>query len=299
MQIGSGEHTYVWHDHWAALPETESVQHNGRTHGSAVTRDGHVVVFLQADPGFLVYDKAGQLKASWGNTFSGAHGLTMVAEADGHMFWVTDQVSHEVLKTTLDGAILQSIPAPPIDGNYIPTWVAVNPANGDVWVADGYGSSLVHRYDREGEYQSTLDGEEGAGRFKCPHGIAFSPEGELWIADRGNHRITVYDGEGNYLRSNDDVTHSPCMFAFHDGLVYLPELFACVKIIDQDFNLVANLGDNKPVCDVAGWPNLAGTDHVMPGKFNSPHGLAVDPTSGDIYVCEWIVGGRVTKLEKA
>lgn len=298
MQIGTGEHQYIWHDHWAKLPDTDSVKENGRTHGLAVTRDGHIVVYLQADPGFLVYDRDGNVKASWGDRFGGAHGLTMVAENDRDVFWLTDQNSAEVVKVTLDGQTLQNISAPPVEGKYVPTWVAVNPNNGDVWVADGYGSSLVHRYSKDGEYQSTLNGEEGAGRFKCPHGIAFSPEGELWIADRGNQRITVYDGDGNHLRSNTGNTHSPCMFEFHDGLVYLPELYGGVKIVDRDFNVVANLGDNYAVCGVEGWPNLAGTEHVQPGKFNSPHGLTVDPKTGDIYVGEWIIGGRVTKLEK-
>ena len=300
MRIGSGDYQYDWIDDWARIPATAGGKANGRTHGVVVSDTGLIYVFNQADPAVLAFDPTGSLKDRWGDRFSGAHGMTLVVEGEDEYLWLTDQTSHEVVKTTLDGETVQSIQRPgnlAADAKYVPTWVAVNPANGDIWVADGYGSSLVHRYNKAGDYQSTLTGEEGAGRFKCPHGIMFDEAGELWIADRGNHRLTVYSGEGKYLRSSDTVTHSPCGFAFRDGVAYIPELGAGVKLVDRDFNLLANLGDNQPVTKVEGWPNLAGTSHVKPGHFNSPHGIAVDE-DGNIYVVEWIIGGRITKLQR-
>ncbi len=300
MQIGNGEHVYEWNDQWTRIPDTVSGKANGRTHGVVVSKTGDILVFNQADPGVLVFDADGGLKNAWGDRFGGAHGMTLIEEDGAERLWLTDQNSKEVVKTTLEGETIQTLDAPPsevcVDNKYVPTWVAIGP-DGDILVADGYGSSLVHRYDPGGAYQSTLNGEEGAGRFRCPHGLMFSPEGELYIADRGNHRVTVYDADGGYLRHNDDATHSPCGFVFHNGLTYLPELFAGVKALDKDFNVVANLGDNFNVKDVEGWPNLAETEHVQPGRFNSPHGIAVAP-NGDIYVVEWIIGGRITKLAK-
>lgn len=312
MRIGTGMHQYEWHEHWARVVDNPSGRENGRTHGVAVTAAGDVVVFAQANPGVLIFDAdTGTLKQSWGDRFGGAHGLTLVHEDGQDYLWLADEKSTEVCKTTLDGRTLQTIPRPAHNayatGKYIPTWVAVNPANGDIWVADGYGSSLVHRHSREGAYVATLDGSEGAGRFNCPHGIAFHPQThELWVADRGNHRLTVYDGDGRHLRHRDDVCHSPCMFSFEpgSGLVLIPELFTGVKLLDAgSMDCVAELGAGVEV-GVAysgkfrsprGWPNLAGTTHVQPGHFNSPHGACLTP-GGDIFVAEWIVGGRLTRL---
>jgi len=86
--------------------------------------------------------------------------------------------------------------------------VAVNEArhggNGDVWVADGYGSSKVTRYDAAGNWLATLDGTEGRWPVQLPHGIWFDSRKrplELYVADRGNHRVQVYSADGTYLRT--------------------------------------------------------------------------------------------------
>ena len=75
--------------------------------------------------------------------------------------------------------------------------------NGDIWVADGYGQYLVHRYSADGTYIQTLSGEEGAGRFNCPHAVFIDrrhAQPEVWVADRGNGRIQVYSLDGSFLR---------------------------------------------------------------------------------------------------
>lgn len=314
MQIGVGEFTYEWIDNWARIPDTESRRENGRTHGVVVSEAGDVYVFNQANPGVLVFDQAGKLKSSWGDRFSGAHGMTLVKEGDAEYLWLADQNSAEVVKTTLDGKTVQTLPKPDHDayrdgGPYIPTWVAVNEerhgGNGDVWVADGYGCSLVHRFDKQGNYVATISGQKGeAGRFACPHGIAFDHrrgQPELYVADRGNQRIQVFDAEGNYRRTVGARTlHSPCMFDFLGDLCLVPQLFGRVDVLDKDDRVVAMLGDNGFATTLPGWPNHNTTGHperIQPGKFNSPHGACFAP-NGDIYVVEWIIGGRITKLRK-
>ncbi|MEM7625525.1 MAG: hypothetical protein AAF333_07855 [Planctomycetota bacterium] len=303
-QIGSGEFTYRWHEDWAKIPDTPPGRNNGRTHGVGVLDDGRVVVFAQTVPGVLFYNAQGQLMDSWGDRFTGAHGLEIVKEDGIEYFWLVDQNSCEVCKTTVDGELVLRL-SPPTDenmfnGRYMPTWAAVNPANGDIWVADGYGGSGVYRHASDGTYLGRLTGEEGAGEFKCSHGLKFGPDGNLYIADRGNHRVTVYDGEGRYLRHNDDATHSPCGFDFFDGLILVPELFTGVKLLSHDLDVVAELGaspDVTPDTKPEGWPQVDRAALIKPGRFNSPHGACFGP-NGDIYVVEWIVGGRITKLEK-
>ena len=305
LTIAAGADTYTWMDAWASLPTPAKGADNKRTHGIAClpsTRE--VVVFHQADPGVLVYSPAGTLVRAWGE-FLGAHGLTLVVEGGKEYLWLTDQHSAAVVKADSTGKVVQRIERPThpdyAPGKpYVPTWVAVHAGSGDIWVADGYGQSNVHRYDKGGAWKAMIDGTEpGAlGRFKCPHGIGINPKGELVIADRGNQRLQIYDADGRFLRGVEGVYHSPCSFDFLGDLMLVPELGSGVKLVRGDREVIADLGDNPGIRNVQGWPNLAGTDHVRPGRFNSPHGACFTP-DGDILVAEWILGGRVTRLARS
>jgi sugar lactone lactonase YvrE len=235
--------------------------------------------------------------------------MTIVREGEHDYLWLTDQGTAEVVKTTLDGDVVLTLRQPehPVYASgkrFVPTWVAVNEerfdGNGDVWVTDGYGSSYIHRYDRNGAYQQSINGTEGrAGAFACPHGIRFDHrhgQPELYIADRSNRRIQVYDQAGKYLRHfGQDFLHSPCMFD-HDGEhLLVPELFGRLAVLDRDDKLVGYLGSNDGIEKAQGWPDQR--QHVQPGKFNSPHAMTAD-AQGNLYVVEWITGGRITKLAK-
>lgn len=311
LTTGLGELRYEWIDNWARIPDTQSHRDNGRTHAIVVTKAGDVMVFCQADPAVIVFDADGKQKSTWGDRFAGAHGMTLVEEDGTEYLWLTDQHSGEVVKTTLDGESVQKIEQPDVSHyklgtRYSPTWVAVNEprhgGNGDIWVTDGYGASLVHRYDKAGSYIGSISGEKGAGRFACPHGIAFRFDGdepELYVADRSNQRVQVFDGQGTFKRVIGAKTlHSPCIFAFHDGLTLVPELSARVDLLNSDDELVSILGDNGGASVTPGWPNHNVTgkpELIQPGRFNSPHGATFDH-AGNIYVVEWIIGGRITKL---
>jgi hypothetical protein len=294
---------YLWHENWASVPGLPSFERERRTHGVAVARSGRVYVFHQAVPAMLVYGADGCLVDCWGD-YPGAHGLTLVEEDGEEFLWLTDQKSVVVEKTTLDGRVVGRIEAPSYADRerYIPTWVAVNErchgGNGDIWIADGYGSSRVTKYDGAGNHLSTLDGATGAGRFLCPHGIWFDSRkrpAELYIADRGNHRVQVYDAEGNYQRSfGEDFLTSPDGFASDGNLLILPELRGRITILDANDHLICHLGRNEKSCDDPLWPDAT---PLWPGRFNSPHGAASD-TAGNIFVVEWRAGGRILKLEK-
>lgn len=303
LTVQDRQHAYTWLDQWATIPDSPSARNNGRTHAVAVLDDGRVVVFNQAVPGVLFYDANGKLVDSWGDRFTGAHGLSVTRRHGKQQLWLTDQSSCEVCRVDLQGNLQQRLAPPPVDvrpnGKYTPTWAVENEQNGDIWVADGYGGSAVYRYAADGTYLAKLTGEEGAGRFACPHGIAIGPDNNLYIADRGNHRIAVYDLQGKFIKNRDDVTHTPCCFDFNQGLILVPELRSGFKLLDADLNVVANIGEDPRIINdeqrPKTWPNLAGTGHVKPGFFNSPHGGCFAP-NGDVYIVEWILGGRITKL---
>lgn len=312
MEIGIGDYRYEWIDEWAKVPDTESHRTNGRTHGVVASKDGSIYVFTQGNPGVLVFDADGKMISSWGDRFAGAHGMTLVEEDGIEYLWLADEKSKEVVKTTLTGETVMNLPMPEHDayadgGPYIPTWVAVHEerhgGNGDIWIADGYGMSLIHRHNKAGEYLGSVSGEKAVGRFACPHGIAFdyrSGNPELWVADRGNERVQVLDPEGNLIRQVGAKTlHSPCMFDFYENLCLCPELLARVDLLDEYDRVVAMLGDNGNILSgTPGWPNHDKQGElIQPGKFNSPHGGCFGP-NGDIYIVEWIIGGRITKLKK-
>jgi hypothetical protein len=223
----------------------------------------------------------------------------------------------QVVKFDMSGSEVARLPRPPHpaykNGRYAPTSVAVdevrNGGSGDIWVADGYGESLVHRYRHDGSYVSSLDGDEGAGRFNCPHAVFVDrrhAEHELLVADRGNGRIQVYGLDGRFLRVvGEPFLDSPSAFAANGGNLVVAELHARLAILGPEDQLVCYLGENGEVCQRPGWPNaLDELEHpvrapdLRNGHFNSPHGLAVD-AEGRLYVAEWLIGGRMIKLTPA
>lgn len=305
MPLDTPVPTYRWHEDWISVPPGHAATPNGRTHGVAIDSKGNMYVFHQAAPAMLVYDQVGKLLNSWGD-YPGAHGLTLVEEGEDEFLWLTDQDKAAVEKTTLSGKICQSIKPPyyAIQEKYIPTWVSVNEirhgGNGDIWVADGYGSGRVNRYNAAGDFIASLDGSDGAGRFNCPHGIWFDRRKrpmELYVADRGSRRAQVFDSEGRFLRSfGETFFTSPDCFALDGDAVVIPELLGRVTVVDADDRLLYHLGESENAGKAKDprWPN---DNTIVPGRFNSPHGAAVD-TFGNIFVVEWRIGGRVIKLER-
>jgi hypothetical protein len=307
IRVGSGEHTFEWVDNWALVPETPESRADGRTHGVVVTRDGRVIVFHVGNPAVLIFDSRGPLVDAWGDRFPGAHGLTLVEERGIEYLWLTDFKTGEVVKTNIGGETVLSLPFPNLKGyddpKYAPTWVTVFEerfgGNGDIWVADGYGAAYVHRYDRSGNYLSSIDGTAGAGRFRHPHGLyvdARKAEPELYIADRMNRRIQVYDLDGQFKRLVPDaIDTSACAFIPYGEFTLIPEApyRARLTMLDPDDRVVATLGQNDEICGRPGFPNDRAL--VDAGRFVTPHSAASD-AAGNVYVVEWITGGRITKL---
>ncbi|MDI1289833.1 MAG: hypothetical protein PSX37_07805 [bacterium] len=279
----------------------------------------------------LVLTPGGRLDKRFDIDVTAAHGLT-VDGGDNDVLWVADNgqvplprndgtyltepspgsVTGAVVKYSLDGEELLRLPTPPLDvyatGDYSPTHVAVDSTraggSGDIWVADGYGQSLVHRYAREGSYLGTISGDEGAGRFSRPHAVVVDRrrgEPELYVADRSNARLQVYDLEGTFLRVVADLI-SPGGFAVIGENMYVAELDARICVLDRDDQIIGTVsGSGDPSRDRPGWPNRhdAHGRIVRPdlrdGQFSTPHGIVAGP-DGCLYVTEWLVGGRMIRL---
>ena len=275
MLIGTGEQRYRWMDGWGDVPQKDRGIAGWAHHGMAVTGDGHVIVCHPSDPTVLVFDGEGNLLRSWETDLTEAHGITLGKDGADECLWIADngrkrreeygyqypdtggRVVGRVVKCTLEGRTLMDLEPPPIpvyrDGDYMPTSVAVNEegagGSGDIWVADGYGQSYVHRYTRSGEYVGSINGEEGrAGRFICPHSIWIDrrkSEPELYVADRTNGRVQIYDLDGGFKRAfGSDFLTSPSGFAAQGELLIIAELRARLALVDIRDRLVGYLGDN-------------------------------------------------------
>ena len=147
-------------------------------------------------------------------------------------------VRGQALRIARNGQVLDRLPPPPAlgDGPFSPTSIAVDSASsgggGTVWVADGYGQSLVHRYDREGLYLGVIDGTEGAGRFDTPHGLLIDRRRDpvrLLISDRGNGRICTYTMSGQFLGTiGSGILLRPCGMALSGDVLLVADLDGCV-----------------------------------------------------------------------
>lgn len=315
MQIGDGKHRYQFIDHWAKIPDTEGARTGWAHHGIVVSETGCIISFHQSDPTVLVFDPAGDLLRSWNTTIKNAHGMDIVKEDGIEYLWMADNETGAVVKSTLDGEVVMSIEKPDLEvyrsGKYSPTGTAIyeenHGGNGDIWIADGYGESQIHRYNKSGDYINSINGEETTGgSFNTPHAIYIDtrkPEHELYIADRSNGQIQVYDLQGRFKRAfgtgpGSDWLHSPSAFAIHGDYMLVVELRGSrITILDLQDNLVGYLGENTGAHQLLdNWPNVS-RKTLTEGKFNSPHGIATDP-SGNIYIAEWLIGGRTVKLAK-
>jgi DNA-binding beta-propeller fold protein YncE len=215
-QIDGQPNPYTTLEKWGQLPE-------GRPWGSTsaidVAPNGHIWVAERcgantcADsdlPPVLEFDPTGKLMRSFGSgMFIFPHGLHV--DTDGNV-WVTDAQGrngkgHQVIKFSPDGKVLLTLGKAGVAGAGLdefnqPSDVAVAP-NGDIFVADGHdsGSNMrIVRFAKDGKFLKTW-GKPGSapGELNVPHGLAFDSKGRLFVADRANNRLQIFDQNGAFL----------------------------------------------------------------------------------------------------
>jgi hypothetical protein len=217
-----------------------------------------------------------------------------------------------VTAVTGDGTVARTLPIPRHDlygeKPYRPTSVALErlgDAESPIWVADGYGASLVHRFTADGTPDLTLDGSPVIGRFDCPHAVEIDrrgPEPTLLVADRGNAVIHRFALDGRHLATlGPEGFTTPSAFAIAGDVLVVAELRGRLAVLDPEGRLMGHLGDGSAHVDEDGWPNQREGDRTRrraplePGRFIAPHGItALD--DGRVLVGEWVIGGRLVRL---
>jgi hypothetical protein len=175
-------------------------------------------------------------------------------------------------------------------------------ANGDFYVADGYGSYYIHRYDQTGTWQNCLGGPgAGEGSFDTPHGLWIDarPGGErrLVVADRAHHTLQYLTLEGEHTKTVGGFG-LPANIDTRGELMLVPELLGRVSILDRNDEVVAQLGDDSQrIRSDDKFAIRRDERQWRPGKFVHPHDACFDH-EGNIFVAEWVATGRVSKLSR-
>jgi hypothetical protein len=323
--VGEGDHRYeVLHD-WARLPDSYTWQ---TTHNVAVDRQGLVYVIhegreeLRDHPAIFVFDPDGKFIRAFGKQFQGGgHGLEVVTEGSQQYLYVTGyQQLKNFAKLTLTGELVWERRAPMESGLYpageaaepkkvwgrdrfMPTNYAFLP-DGGFFLADGYGSYRIHRYDRHGNWVSMFGGVgKGPGEFNTPHGICLDArpgrEPQVLVADRANARLQWFTLDGQHRKTLDGFI-LPANFDIHRDLLLVPDLSARITLLNGADEVVAQLGEDPAWREQVlkdGMKLRREPDQWVAGKFLHPHDACFD-AQGNILVAEWVQTGRITKLRR-
>jgi DNA-binding beta-propeller fold protein YncE len=271
--------SYKADPNWPTLPAGWTFD---ETPGVAVDKREHVFVFHRGPHSIMEFDKEGTLVRTWGDgVFVRPHALKIDPEGN---LWAADDLGHMVVKMDEKGRVRMVLGRKNTKGETDdlfnrPTDLAFG-SNGDVYISDGYGNSRVVQYTRDGKFVRTWGKKgSGPGEFNLPHGIAVDKQGRVYVGDRDNRRMQVFDKDGKFLSEWKHVG-SPW------GVVITPDdnLLLC----DGYNNRILKTNLSGEVLGVLSGPGK------LPGLLDYSHHLALGP-SGNIYVAE-IKNWRVQKF---
>lgn len=308
--IGHGGFRYRVDKLWSkADPATHPVKD---CHEMVQASDGRLFMLTNHPKNnMLIYGVDGTLQGSWTLGFKSSHGLTINRAVDGqeHLY-ITDSGGGKVVKTTLDGKVELELVPPSMSGAYTdkdsfnPTETAIGP-NGDIYVADGYGSQYVLRYDKDGKFISKFGGKStqpvNPGKFMQAHGIALDARGKeplLVCTERIRNEFNWFTLDGQHVRGvylPGAYVSRPVIAGKHlySGVCFgaKPDDFRMwqqrgfVTILDDQDKVVSNPGGHAPEY-VDGHLRVMLQDKPV---FSNCHDVCVD-TRGDLYVCQWNSG---------
>jgi hypothetical protein len=198
-----------------------------------------------------------------------------------------------VRQCTTEGKVLLEIGLPNKPAAYMSglpfnrcTHTALSPS-GDIFVSDGYGNARVHKYAPNGKHlMSWGESGTGPGEFNIVHNITCDDDGWVYVADRENHRIQVFNGSGRYEAQWNNL-HRPCGLCMTRGkrpVCYVGELGPGMPVNRNAPNIGPRLSVLAHDGSLLGRVNKADLGPSM-DPFKAPHGVAID-SHGDLYIGE-------------
>lgn len=262
--------------------------------GIAVKNDLLYVANRSALYPVAVFDERGSFLRGFGRElqFTRAHGLWL--DEDGSVF-ICDDGRHVIYHLSAEQEIISTLGTldKPSDNGYDATvpWPhdlytiaragepfnrptdIIRAADGRLYVADGYGNAAVHRFSRDGKHELTWGGPGcEPGRFRLPHTLCEDGRGRIWVCDRENYRVQIFDGDGAFVHSIERMDQpSEC---WCDGqYMYILEGFGYLSVYDFDFCRVARMGYAQSL--LAGAHSIAGDakGNLYVGFIDGPYTL--------------------------
>jgi sugar lactone lactonase YvrE len=244
---------------------------------------GHMIVLNRGPKPLMEFDADGNFVRSFGDgLFTRSHGLRI--DRDGNI-WATDVGAHLVMKFSPQGEVLLSLGTKGQAGEWNeatqshrfnePNDVAIG-ADGDIFIVQGHtpgrGDPRVLKFDNTGKFLKTWGGKGvEPGQFEVAHGIAIDARGLLWVTDRENQRIQIFDQDGKFIRELK-YAGLPCGLTIGKDAIYMVNGFAGQLLkLDLDGNVLAATG--KPGKDL--------------GEFGEAHFVAVSP-KGEIFIADTV-----------
>ncbi|MEW5977439.1 MAG: peptidyl-alpha-hydroxyglycine alpha-amidating lyase family protein [Acidobacteriota bacterium] len=264
---------------WPQLPEGWNF---GATPDVAVDSKGHAYVFHRGPHPIVEFDNTGKFVRSWGDgLFVSPHGLRF--DRQGNL-WAVDNGANFVVKMNQKGRVTLVLGQHGSKGETEelfdgPTDIAFA-SNGDVFVSDGYGNSRIVKYSGDGRFLKAWGKKgSGAGEFNVPHTVVVDDRDRVYVGDRQNYRVQVFDAEGTFIEEWKNVGSPWGLSLSKDEMLFMA---------DGWNDRVLKLSLKGEILGVFGGPGRS------PGQFRFAHHLSLGP-SGELYVAE-IINMRAQKF---
>ncbi|MBL9167334.1 MAG: hypothetical protein JNN07_06300 [Verrucomicrobiales bacterium] len=281
--------------------ETPGGERLGACHGGAVIdKAGNIYITTDTVRGIVVFRPDGKFLRACGPMR--IHGLEIREEDGVEYIYGARPTDHQVVKLKLTGETEWTLEFPKESGLYKeprgfnPCAVTVAP-DGSIYVADGYGSNHVLKFDKNRKFIKAFGGPgEEEGKFKTCHGISIDTRYDkplLLVCNRNNNRVEHWDLEGNFIKVIQKNLRMPAAVHIRGEYAIFPELQGRVTVLDKSGAIVAQVGDNPNEKQRANY-GLPIKDWQA-GICNSPHGASMDK-DGNLIVSEWSQFGHLHKF---
>jgi DNA-binding beta-propeller fold protein YncE len=314
--VGQGDFRYELVEGWAQLPAGWRL---GQV-SPATDSQGRVYLFNRSEHPMIVLDRDGQFVEAWdAPELTSAHGMH-VDDADN--VYVAVMYSHIVEKFDPSGKLLLTLGTPDKPSNpdfivdynregavgrnpwdtppqvrdktmalsgsahgpfSIPTDIAVGP-DGSIYCSDGYGNCRVHKFSSDGDLLLSWGepGRHAPGEFFVPHGIWAHRDGRVFVADRENNRVQIFDSEGIFLDQWRGFSYPCDVFIDDDDIVYVAEgttwnpppdpTAPCVQIRSSDGELLTRFSSPVNASGHRVWVDSEGSLYVNQSAYLLPEG---------------------------
>jgi DNA-binding beta-propeller fold protein YncE len=309
--------------------------HLGEAVGVAVNSKGHIFVFSRGNSTGTAYGaSAAQLlqflpdgrfvREIGHNLYAWSFAHSVRIDKDDNI-WVADKGSDMVIKFNPEGRVVMVFgrkqeasdegteplkhpkpPLPPVDGMFRQVTDMAWDAAGNTYISDGYVNSRIAKADKDGVWLKSW-GEPGdkPGQFNIPHSIVVDAQNNVYVADRGNRRIQVFDTDGKFLRQITIDVPAPADARAAIGAK--PTANTGTMAPGAPWTLCITPGPNQVLYTSDAYPGriyklsldgkilgMLGKAGKQPGQFGWIHSIAC-PSENELYVAE-ILNWRVQKL---